>query len=129
MNWLALIFAMQIGMVNNGFDTQNIVGNESHWVSPENAFEITIEPTFILFEHFKIKSFMRSYQIPCNTGFFPYQMDYGIDISVNIGPFSIGGGHECDHTMNLIGQPKPFMGGISNSSSEVYIRFEHKFTF
>jgi hypothetical protein len=132
MNWLALIFAMQIGMTDNKFCVQSEQQRYASWQSPSNALEITIEPTFILFDHIEITSFMKSYQIPDkNTkfNFSPYQMDYGIGARVKFDPFSIGVTYECDHTINLVNFDPDFFGGVANNFFEYYVKFEHKFNF
>lgn len=139
MSWLALVFAMQAGMisqynsilsppVSNGASSSTELAK---WTSPPNAFEISMDAKFILFDHIELKGSLKSYQIPLGSwvNFQPFEMTYGIGAAVHFGPFIVGIERQCSHTFQITGIDQSVNGAYNYAFTEGYLRFEHKFTF
>jgi hypothetical protein len=125
MQWLTLLFAIQAGTISGQHWTNEI------WQYPAGASEISMDATFIAFDHFELEGLLRSYQVfhTSQYCFVPFEADYGIGIAFVAGPLKIGARHECDHSIRLDGCWSPLGDlGFGSSTTELYIRFEHKFS-
>jgi hypothetical protein len=129
MNWLAFIMAFQIGTSSNSVSINNPQYQEyASFNSPKSALYTRMDMGIELFNCITIKSFMKSYQTYCTDIYFnPYKIDYGFDTYLFYKGFTLGFTHECDH---------PVLSSIKNkeqlivtSNTEIYLKFEHKFTF
>lgn len=87
MDWLFFAFALELGAIRG----TDLPVDVSSYVQMESAA--------IVLGHIEIGGALRSYQIPDNAQWWPFQMDYTVGATARFGNLSFGVEHLCRHTV------------------------------
>ena len=125
MTWLALYFALEIGLMPAGTIETYDIGRTYENMLGGDCYA-TLETEILLWDMFFIGGDVRTEMNKMTTGkdFIPHTMNYGITFGMRIDPIEFGFRHRCIHPvipwMRGQGVPMQWEGWYE----EIYLRLE-----
>jgi len=113
MNWIAFLFALEIGMANQ----------LNQQFTPGEAIYIQLETQMTLIEIFKTDFTSRAYMGPIRPEpYAPWHQDYEVQIYAKYRGFSTGWRHICRHP--VIAEVLPDIEDLLGGGNVLFVRYE-----